>query len=225
VPPKVLETSTSTGRGKVYLIDKPDAPQSVIVAAHLVAPAGTPQDLAVETALRNYGGMATSRLNRNLRLEKHWSYGASGFITGTRGQRAFVTLAPVQTDKTKESMVEVMKEIRGLAGARPLAGEELDSILRSQVARLAGRFETLDSLVSAATDVVNLNRDPAYYYDYAKNAQALDGDALNATTAALVKPDELTWIVVGDLKKVEAGVRELAYGEIVRLGVDGKPAN
>jgi zinc protease len=105
-----------------------------------------------------------------------------------------------------------------------LAGEELESSLRSGVSRLAGRFETLDSLIAAATDMVNLDRAPEYYYDYAENLRALDGPRLNGVAAELVQPDELTWIVVGDLKKIEAGVRELSYGEVVRLNPDGTSA-
>ncbi|KRD80409.1 pitrilysin family protein [Lysobacter sp. Root983] len=214
-PSKRLSAPSSPGRGKVVLIDRPDAPQSVILAAHLGPTGAGDDDLALETVMRNFGGMATSRLNRNLRLEKHWSYGTSGGVSGARGPRAFTVIAPVQTDKTKESMVEVLKEIRGVAGARPLVGEEYDSIMRSQVARLPGRFETLDSLVAAATDVANTGRAPEYYYDYAQRLRALDADAL-ARAGKTVKPDELVWIVVGDLKKIEAGVRELNYGEVVK---------
>jgi zinc protease len=191
----------------------------VIIAAHLGPTGATPGDLALETVMRNFGGMATSRLNRNLRLEKHWSYGTSGSVSGARGPRSFVVVAPVQTDRTRESMVEVMKEIRGVAGARPLVGEEYDSIMRSQVARLPGRFETLDALVSAAVDHVNTGRAPAYYYDYAQNLQALDPAAL-AEAGRMVKADELVWVVIGDLKKIEAGVRELGYGEAVRAQVE-----
>ena len=218
-PTKALSAPNSPGRGKVYLVDKPDAPQSVIIAAHLGPTGATPGDLALETVMRNFGGMATSRLNRNLRLEKHWSYGTSGSVSGARGPRSFVVVAPVQTDRTRESMVEVMKEIRGVAGARPLVGEEYDSIMRSQVARLPGRFETLDALVSAAVDHVNTGRAPAYYYDYAQNLQALDPAAL-AEAGRMVKADELVWVVIGDLKKIEAGVRELGYGEAVRAQVE-----
>ncbi|SFK32143.1 M16 family metallopeptidase [Lysobacter sp. cf310] len=214
-PSKRLSAPSSPGRGKVVLIDRPDAPQSVILAAHLGPTGAGDDDLALETVMRNFGGMATSRLNRNLRLEKHWSYGTSGGVSGVRGPRAFTVIAPVQTDKTKESMVEVLKEIRGVAGARPLVGEEYDSIMRSQVARLPGRFETLDSLVAAATDVANTGRAPEYYYDYAQRLRALDADAL-ARAGKTVKPDELVWIVVGDLKKIEVGVRELNYGEVVK---------
>ncbi|RDZ29246.1 M16 family metallopeptidase [Lysobacter silvisoli] len=214
-PQKSLSATQSPGRGKVVLIDKPDAPQSVILAAHLGPTGASDQDLALETVMRNFGGMATSRLNRNLRLEKHWSYGTSGGLSGARGPRAFTVIAPVQTDKTKESMVEVLKEIRGVAGARPLAGEEYESIMRSQVARLPGRFETLDSLIAAGGDIANTGRAPEYYYDYAQRLRALDPDAL-ARAGKVVQPDELVWIVVGDLKKIEAGVRELNFGEVVR---------
>jgi zinc protease len=219
-PAKKLGAASSPGRGKVHLIDKPGAPQTVIVAAHLAPASGTADDLALETVMRNFGGMATSRMNRNLRLEKHWSYGTQGGLSSARGTRSFVVTAPVQTDRTKESMIEVMKEIRGVAGARPLAGDEYQSIMRSQVARLPGRFETLDSLIVAATDIVNTGRPPEYYYDYASNLRGLQAATLNDAAAKVVKPDELTWVIVGDLGKIEAGVRELGYGEVVRIQAD-----
>ncbi len=218
-PVKPAVAPMPSGRGKLYLIDKPDATQSVIVAAHLGPIGTTTDDLALETVMRNFGGMATSRLNRNLRLEKHWSYGASGGIGNARGPRGFAVFAPVQTDKTKESMAEVLKEIRGVAGERPLVGEEYDSIMRSQIARLPGRFETLASLLSAALDIVNTDRAPEYYYNYADNLRALNPDAM-ARAGKVVKPEELVWIVVGDVKKIEAGIRELNYGEVVLMQVE-----
>ncbi len=221
-PIKHLSTAHSPGTGKVHLIDKPGAPQSIIVAAHLAPASGQDNDLALETVMRNFGGMATSRLNRNLRLDKHWSYGTQGTITGARGPRVFLVIAPVQTDRTKESIQEVVKEIGDVDGGRPLAGEEYDSIMRSQVARLPGRFETLNSLIDAASDVVNTGRDPAYYYDYAQDLSSLSADALNSAAAGVVQPEQLTWIIIGDLKKVEAGIVSLGLGEVVHLDADGK---
>lgn len=223
VPAKQVGAGTSPGRGKVHLIDKPGAPQSVIVAAHLSHAGPAAEDLALETVMRNFGQMATSRLNRNLRLEKHWSYGTSGGLSSVRGQRAFTVIAPVQTDKTREAILEVRREIRGVAGERPIAGAEFESIMRSQVARLAGRFETLDALEEAASSVVSLGRDPAYYYDYAENLRGLTADDLNRAAARFVKPKELTWVVIGDLKEIEAGIRALGLGEIVYLDADGQP--
>ncbi len=124
-PAKRLDAVPRASGGKVYLIDRPDAPQSVIVAAHVSDAGGQPEDMSIQTVMRNFGGISTSRLNRNLRLDKHWSYGASAQLAPARGPRPFFVVAPVQTDKTKEAMVEVAKELRDVAGERPMAGEEL----------------------------------------------------------------------------------------------------
>jgi zinc protease len=223
-PAKNIAPAARTAGGRVYLIDKPDAPQSTIVAAHLSEPGGQAEEQAVETVMRNFGGMATSRLNRNLRLEKHWSYGAQGLIGDARGQRPFLVIAPVQTDKTKESMQEVAKEIKGLAGERPLAGEEFASIMRNMTLRLPARFETLDSLEGAAVRMINYGLPADYWARYASGVRGLTDAQLNAAARKFVRPGEVIWIVVGDLRKVEKGVRELGFGEVVRLNADGEPA-
>jgi len=215
-PKKNLATAARTAGKKVYLIDKPDAPQSVIFAAHLSETSGQRDELAIETVMRNFGGIATSRLNRNLRLDKHWSYGVRGGITDARGQRPFVIIAPVQTDKTKESIVELIKELRGVAGERPLAGEEFESVMRNQTLSLPGRFATLNALDNAALNLISYGYPDDYYAHYARNARALTADQLNAAGRRIVHPDEVIWVIVGDLKKIEAGVRELNLGEVSR---------
>ena len=216
VPQKNLASVPRTAGKKVYLIDKPDAPQSVIVAAHLSETGGQADDLAIETVLRNFGGIATSRLNRNLRLDKHWSYGVRGGLTDARGQRPFTIIAPVQTDKTKESIVELIKEMRGVAGERVVAGEEYASIMRNQTLGLPGRFDTLDALDAAALSLMNYGYADDYYAKYASNVRALTENDLNAAGKKVVRPEEVILIIVGDLKKVDAGIRELNLGEVVR---------
>ncbi|HEX8558929.1 MAG TPA: pitrilysin family protein [Pyrinomonadaceae bacterium] len=223
-PAKSVGSVARRAGGRVYLIDKPDAPQSVIVAAHVSEPGGQAEEQAIETVLRNFGGMATSRLNRNLRLDKHWSYGAQGYLGDSRGQRPFVVVAPVQTDKTKESMVEVAKEIRGVAGERPLAGEEFASIMRNMTLRLPARFETLDALEAAALRMVNYGLPADYWSRYAADVRSLTETQLNAAAKRFIRPDEVIWVVVGDLRRVEKGVRELGFGEVIRLNADGEPA-
>ncbi|REJ79160.1 MAG: insulinase family protein [Acidobacteria bacterium] len=222
VPSKNIDDVPATKGGKVYLIDKPGAPQSTIVATHVSLTAGQPDEIAIETVMRNFGGMSTSRLNRNLRLDKHWSYGSSGFLAGARAQRPFIIIAPVQTDKTKESMMEVWKEIKGVAGERPLEGEEYESIMRNMSLRLPGRFETLSSLEGAAVDMVNEGLPADYWSRYAGRVRNQSADQLNAAAARYVRPDEIIWIIVGDLAKITDGVKSLGYGDVVRLDADGK---
>jgi zinc protease len=224
-PKKSIDAVARNAGGKVYLLDKPGAPQSVIVAAHVTERGGLPQDLAMETVMRNFGGMSTSRLNRNLRLDKHWSYGSSAAMPAARGPRPFYVVAPVQSDKTKEAMVEVAKELRGVAGERPVAGEEFQSIMRNQTLGLPGRFDNLEALERAAIDIVSLGYADDYYANYATNVRALDEKALAAAAKVFIRPDEIVWLVVGDLAKVEAGIRELKLGEVIRLDESGKSTN
>jgi zinc protease len=222
-PAKDIATAARAAGAKIYLVDKPDAPQSTIVAAHLAQPQGQPEDLAMEPVMQNFGGMATSRMNRNLRLDKHWSYGTSAQLTNPRGQRALLVMAPVQTDKTRESMLEVAREIRGVAGERPLAGEEYASIMRNMTSRLAGRFETLSALENAAIASINLKLPDNYWVDYAGNIRALTEPQLAAAARKFVRPEEVTWMVIGDLRKIEKGVRELGWGEVLVLDAEGNP--
>jgi len=221
-PTKNIQTVAATKGGKVYLIDKPEATQSVIVAAHVSLPGGQQNEAAIETFMRNFGGMSTSRLNRNLRLDKHWSYGCTGYLTNSKGQRTFTVIAPVQTDKTKESITEVSKEINDVAGQRPLKGEEYASIMRNMTLRLPARFSTLQSLENAGANVVNYNLPDDYWQNYSSKVRTLTEDQLNDAARSIVHPNEIMWPIVGDLKKVESGIKELNLGEIIHLDADGK---
>jgi zinc protease len=177
----------------------------VIVAAHVTERGGLPQDLAMETVLRNFGGMSTSRLNRNLRLDKHWSYGYAG------GDAGVARAAPVLRGRRRCSRTRRRKrwskwpkELRGVAGERPGGRREFQSIMRNQTLGLPGRFDTLDALERAAVDIVSLGYPDDYYANYAKNVRALDEKALADAAQVFIRPDEIVWLVVGDLAKVEA---------------------
>jgi zinc protease len=173
--------------------------------------------------MRNFGGIATSRLNRNLRLDKAWSYGTTGLLQDARGQRPFIVIAPVQTDRTRESIVEVNRELRDIAGARPISGEEFASIMRTQTLGLPGRWATLAALEAAAVQLVNYRYPDDYFSTYARRVRALAEPDLAAAARKFIRPDEVVWLVVGDLAKVEAGIRELGLGEVVKLDADGRP--
>jgi zinc protease len=222
-PAKQMATVAPTRGKRLILVDKPNAPQSTIVATHVSQPYGQPEDLAMEPVMTNFGGMATSRMNRNLRLDKHWSYGTSARLLDVRGQRPFIIVAPVQTDKTVEAMREVQKELRGVAGERPLVGTEYESIMRNMTARLPGRFSTLAALESAGLATVNLGLADDYWNQYASKVRALTPEQLAAASSKFIKPDEAVWMVIGDLRKIEAGVRSLGWGEVTVVDADGKP--
>jgi len=106
-PKKNVATVALPERSVVYLMDRPGAPQSLILAGNVAPPKNTPAEVSIESMNDILGGDFGGRLNMNLREDKHWAYGAATLLMSARGQRPFLAYAPVETDKTKESMTEI----------------------------------------------------------------------------------------------------------------------
>ena len=169
------------------------------------------------------GGMFGSRLNMNLREDKHWSYGARSLLWGARAQRPFIAFAPVQTDKTKESLAEMNKEFRGILSDHPLSADELAKIQANETLSLPGSRETEDSVGRSIIDLVQFGLPDDYYETYAGKVRALKTSDVEDAAKTVVHPDNLIWVIVGDRAKIEAGVKELGLGETRFLSPDGKP--
>src|SRR5438552_874401 len=223
VPQKNVGTVADQTRPLVYILDRPGAEQSIIFAADLAPPKANPHEYAIEAMTSLLGGQFTSRVNMNLREAKHWSYGAFTLVWDARGQRPFIAYAPVQTDKTKESMIEVDRELRGILGPRPVEADELAKAQANLTLTLPGNWETMDAVQGSLEQLVTYGLDDHYYETYAQRVRALT--IPDATTAAqdAIRPDHLVWVIVGDRSKIEAGIRELNFGEVRFLDADGKP--
>jgi zinc protease len=210
-------------RSEVYLIDRPGAQQSYIFTAQ-PAPALDPSDeVSVETMNRILGGSFTSRINMNLREDKHWSYGARSSILPNRAQRLYLGRAPVQTDKTRESLIEIRKELSGILGDRPITRDELDKSQKNQTLRLAGQWETMNAVKNSLRRLVVHRLPDTYYNTYPEEIAALTVPELESAAEKMVHPDRLVWLVVGDRSKIEDGIRELNLGTVHVIDADGNP--
>jgi len=168
------------------------------------------------------GGSFTSRINMNLREDKHWSYGARSRIGDAKGPRVFVVTAPVQTDKTKESMLEVAKELEGIVGTHPGTAEELAQVQAQQTLSLPGRWETSGAVLGSLAELVRYDLPDDHWSTFADHVRALPLDEVNAAARKIVDPARAVWIVVGDRARIEEGVREAGIGEVVLIDADGQ---
>lgn len=224
VPARNIEEVPFPPAQKMYLIDKPGAIQSVVIAGHLAPPTNNPDEILIETMNTILGGTFTSRLNMNLREDKHWSYGARSLFIDARGQRMFFAYAPVQTDKTIETIQEIQAEFSDILGDRPPSEDELMKAQKNQTLRLPGRFETMGAVSGAVIEMVQYGIEEDYYETYAGKVQSLKTDDLSFAAQKVLRPDNLVWLIVGDSKKVEEGIRALGFGEFEVLDLDGNPA-
>jgi zinc protease len=221
VPAKNISAVEIATEPTVYILDKPGASQSVIIAGEVSVPGNTPQEIAIQAMNDDLGGTFSSRLNMNLREDKHWSYGAFSFLLGTRAQRPMLIYAPVQTDKTKESLVEMNKEIKGILTDRPVTADELTRIQANETLSLPGTRETIDSVGYSIIDLLHYGWPDDYYETMAGKIRALKTGDLDAASKTVLHPQGMVWIIVGDRAKIEAGVKELNLGKIRFIDADG----
>ncbi len=218
-----IAPSALPGKPRVFLVDQPGAVQATILV-------GQPTRSSIGLDIWNFllandvlGGQFTSRLNMNLREGKHWAYGAYSFGSGAIGQQPWIAIAPVQIDKAAPALVEMRREIADyVTGKVPASEAELAKVKANTTRSLPGGFETAGGVLGQISSMVTYHRSD----DYAQNKPKIINGVTLAdaqSAAALIKSDSLTWVVVGDLKKIEAPVRALNIGEVSVIDADGKP--
>jgi len=221
VPTKNIGNVELPDAERVYIIDRPGSEQSIIFTGNIAPPTGQGNEIAIESMNEIIGGSFTSRINMNLREDKHWSYGARSVLVSTKGQRPYIAYAPVQTDKTMESMAEIKRELTEYLGENPATEEELSKVKDNNTLSLPGRWETANAVLRDIGEIVAYDLPDDYWDTYTDNVRNLSLEQIAESADAVIKPDNLVWVVVGDREKIEARIRELELGEIIHLDVDG----
>ncbi|ATZ74107.1 peptidase M16 [Idiomarina sp. X4] len=219
-PEKTLDASAASNDSRVFLINKPGTPQSLIIAGQL-APSGQVDNAdTIDVMNTILGGSFTSRLNMNLREDKGWSYGARSIWLDNEGPGLLMALAPVQTDKTQESIQEIVKEFTQYEGDKPATDDELAKVKANKTAKLPGAYETKGALLSGLISTFNKGKDVEYLESYGQRINAITLDDIQESADNVLTPNAMTWVIVGDLAEIEDKVRELNLGEVTILQSD-----
>jgi predicted Zn-dependent peptidase len=222
LPKKNIGTVAAQKAPRVFLINRSDSPQTLILAGLLAPSTKAPNYLEINTANGAFGGSFTSRLNMNLREDKHWAYGSGSFMQDAVGQRPLLMFAPVQTDKAADSAAEVRKELEAVAGPKPLTHAEIDKIKVSRVRALPGSYETTGAVLGAISAIELYGRPDDYVQKLKQKIEAQTDESVQAAAKEIYHPEALTWVIVGDLTKIEKPVRALNLGTLQVLDADGK---
>ena len=220
VPAKNIAAAAPPPVSRLYVVDKPGAAQSVILAGLAAPPRANPDEVAQAAANRVLGGSFVSRVNMNLREDKHWSYGARSSLLDAKGPRLFYVSAPVQADKTRESVEEIRKELAGIRGDRPPTAAELGAAKDAMALALPGRWETINAVAGSVAEVLTFELGERYYDAYPGKVRALTAEEV-ARAARFIDPGQVVWVVVGDRSKVEAPLAALGLGAPVVVDADG----
>ncbi len=197
---------------QIYLVDKPDAAQSVIRLGRLGVPRMTPDYYAITVMNTILGGSFTSRLNQNLREQHGYAYGAGSGFGFNQLPGAFTAAASVQTDATDKALVEFMKELNGIRGE--ITDEEMTRAKNYEALSYPGNFQTSGQIAGELSELVTYGLPDTYFNSYVIDVLAVTKEQAQAAAKKYIESEKIAIIVVGDRQKIEAGIRALNLGQV-----------
>jgi len=171
------------------------------------------------------GGTFTARINMNLREEKGWAYGARTVPQNARGPRPLLVYAPVQTDRTGDSIKELVRELETIATSRPVTPDEMSRVIAGSTRELPGEFETAAAVLGSLASSARYGRPLDYAASLTERYEALTLDDLRTAARDVVHPRSLVWVVVGDLAQIRGQVEALNIAPVEIWNDDGQPVN
>jgi len=199
---KIFRMDRMMRPSRIVLIDKPQSPQSMILAGLLTPAKGTDSPLTLLTANEVLGGSTTSRLILDLRETKGWAYYAGSQLPSVKETIPLFIYAPVQTDKTGDSIKAALADITDYLTTKGTTEEERRQTINSQILSLPGSFETSADLLGAMMKNTTLGRPDDYYATLPQRYRAMTAADLDKAARAAIDPKRLIWVVIGDAKAV-----------------------
>ncbi len=213
-------TTAPTGR-TILLVDKQDAPQSVIMIGGLAPDRFCKDYQAIEVMNNLFGGSFSSRLNMNLREDKGYTYGAGSYFMMDRYYGSWIASSSVQTKVTVPAIEEFRKEILGITGAIPVKEAELDAIKKNMIRSYMQNFETSGAVLGEILPLITLGLPLDELASFPKTVAAQTPSSVTAIAKKYVDFDHSIIVVVGDLTKIEKPIRDMNLGTVKVVDADG----
>ena len=205
---------------RICIIDKPGAAQSTIIVGNLIESRNDPNYLPATVVSEVLGGGSLGRLYMNLRQDKGYTYGSYSAMLSRVGQGAFIAYAQVQSEFTKESLVEFMKELRGITGEKPISPEELTDARNALTMGFPQDFQTVNGIANQLETIITYGLPLNQWDTYINRVASVDNNTAIKVAGDYINPDALLIFIVGDREKIEPKVRALNLGEIILSSLD-----
>ena len=202
-PAKHFEVAIPAPKPRILLVDRPKSPQSVIMAGKVLDAKGSDHLEILRSANDIFGGNFLSRFNMNLRETKGWSYGVRSQVSADKQRLTWVAIAPVQADRTGDSIKEFRSDLTAYLGDKGTTAEELQRTINGSVRELPGSFETSGDVLGGLRSIVKFDRPDDYYEKLPATYEAMTAPEIDAAARKALSVDDLVYVVVGDAATVK----------------------
>lgn len=223
-PPNIAlpEPARPEGRHLVF-VDKPERTQTQILIGTLGTWPHDPDHFPLLTATAVLGGTFTSRMMREIRSKRGWSYGTSARLSIERRRHAFtMSAAPGKNDCAP--CIELELGMLADFVEKGITPRELSFIQKFLVRSHAFEVDTAPKRLGQALEVELLELPADYHEKHVDHVKEVTVDAANAAVRERLSPKDLVVVVVGTadeiLDKVKGAIPELARHEVVPFDRD-----
>ncbi|MBN1566484.1 MAG: insulinase family protein [Acidobacteria bacterium] len=198
---------------RILIVEKPEAPQTVLRIGHVGAPQSSPDYVALDVMNTVLGGLFSSRINLNLREQHGYTYGASSSFVFRRGAGPFLIGTSVRTDVTAAAVTEIFREIERMRDSE-VTPEELATAKDSMARSLPGLFETTPESASSIGQLFVHGLPLHYYHKLPDQIQNISAAEVRRVAQNYLRPEDMVIVAVGDRGKIEPELRKLNLGPI-----------
>lgn len=199
---KNFAATTPPAASRIVLVDRPGSPQSLILGGALLPLKGKDELVTLLAANDVLGGNFLSRLNMDLRETKGWAYGVNSQVNRVAETVPYLVYAPVQADKTGASIAAILADSKEFLTTKGVTPAELQRTVNGSIRELPGSFETSADVLGGMQRNALYGRPDDYYDTLADRYRAMTAADLDKAARAVIAPDKLLWVVVGDAAKV-----------------------
>ncbi|HEX8616380.1 MAG TPA: pitrilysin family protein, partial [Thermoanaerobaculia bacterium] len=218
-PPRPTVTPLHIDAARIYVIDRPQAVQSEIRVGHLGVPRSTADYFPIAVMNAIFGGVFNSRINLNLRERHGYTYGARSQFAFRRQAGPFVIAAPVRNEVTRESVSEILSELRRIRTG-DIEDGELNDVKNYLMGVFPATVQTASDIASRLVDMELYGLPEDYFDRYRENIAAVSKDEITRVAHKYLDPDRVLVVVVGNAAEIRQPLSTLGF-PLQEMDIDG----
>jgi predicted Zn-dependent peptidase len=220
-PPRPTVTPQPIESSRVYIVDRPQAVQSEIRVGHIGVPRSSEDYFPLSVMNALLGGVFNSRINLNLREKHGYTYGARSAFAFRRQAGPFVVAAPVRNEVTRESVSEVLAELRRIRTG-DVEARELDDTKNYLMGVFPATVQTASDVAGRLLDMELYGLPEDYFDRYRENIAAVGNDDIERVANKYIDPERLLIVIVGNASEIREPLGTLGY-PVHELDIEGAP--
>jgi zinc protease len=220
--PKTTIPAASAGYSKprIILIDRPGSVQTFLQLGNIGIERTDPDHYALQVMNRILGGGGTARLQRNLREDKGYTYGAGSGFSSLKYRGTWQANSSVRSEVTGDALREFFNEFKAIRDQK-VSDADLENARRGLVGSFALDLERPQQLLGNIVTQKLYDLPDDYWDAYPQRIAAVTAEDVQRVARRYVDLDRLQIVAVGDASKVREALAR--YGTVEVFDANGRP--